>query len=302
MIIMPANRPTIPPALLLGFGVFAGSSAVILIKACDEQPMLISSYRLLVAALLLLPLFWRDLKNYPGRYGWKELGWSAVPGVLLAFHFITWVMGVHLTPVASASLIVNLTPVAMPFFVMAFYGERINRSEVLGTLSAVVGLGILATARLNLTSADTGGVLVCIVSMLFFAAYLALGRKNGPRLPLWLYMVPLYFIAGLVCLVCALPFVNPIKAYTPTNLLLILAMALVPTIFGHTVLNYALKFFRGQVVSIANLGQILFATLLGFLVFGEVPPPVFYLAAVFILAGVVVVLWAGYRKRAVPGG
>ncbi len=293
---MPSTR--VLRGLLLGFGVFCGSTAVILIKASDEFPVLVASYRLLIAALVLTPFFLRQLRGYSGPYGWQQLRWSALPAVMLACHFITWVTGIHLATVANASLIVNLTPAVMPFFLFVFYKERINRVEVVGTLCAMLGLGILATSRLNITGEHLLGVGVCFLSMLFFAAYLALGRLNGGRLPLWLYMVPLYWIAGLICLVCALPFINPIKAYTTQNVLLILGLGLIPTVVAHTVLNYSMKFFRGQVVSIANLGQILFATLMGFLIFQEVPPLVFYLAAAFIIAGVLVVLWSGYRKRA----
>jgi drug/metabolite transporter (DMT)-like permease len=128
-----------------------------------------------------------------------------------------------------------------------------------------------------------------------------LGRKNGPRLSLWLYMVPLYFFAGLICLVCALFVVNPLKEYTLKNLLLILGLGIVPTVFGHSILNYSLKFFRGQVVSVTNLSQPIFAGFLGFLLFGEVPRPLFFVAALIILAGVLTVLNAGWLERVKPG-
>ena len=101
-----------------------------------------------------------------------------------------------MTAVASASLIINLTPVAMPFFVFLFYRERINRREILGTLFTLAGLFVLGWSSLNISQANFIGDLTCFGSMLAFAAYLALGRRNGQRLSLWLYMVPLYAIAA----------------------------------------------------------------------------------------------------------
>jgi drug/metabolite transporter (DMT)-like permease len=133
--------------------------------------------------------------------------------------------------------------------------------------------------------------------MLAYAAYMALGRKNGSRIPLWLYMVPLYFMAGIICLLCALPFINPIKEYTQSNILFIIGLAIVPTIFGHTILNYSLKFFRGQVVSVTNLCQPIFASLFGFLIFGERPRPILYLAALLIFTGILIVLFANRFQR-----
>jgi len=220
-----------------------------------------------------------------------------VPAVILAIHFMSWVVGARMTAVASASLIANLTPVAMPFFVFFFYQERINRSEVLGTLFTLAGLVVLGWSSLQVSQTNFFGDLICFGSMLAFAAYLALGRRNGPRLSLWLYMVPLYAIAGVVCLLCALPFVNPIKSYATSDVLLIIGLGLIPTVLGHTILNYSLKFFRGQVVSVTNLGQPIFAGIIAFLLFGEVPRPVFFAAAALIVAGVLIVLFSSYRRR-----
>ncbi len=295
-----SNRASLPKALLLVFGVLCGSSAVILIKASHENPFLVASYRLLIAAAVLFPFFWRDLKAYSGQYGWRQLSWSAIPGLVLAVHFVSWVIGARMTAVASASLVINLTPVAMPFFIYLLYRERVNRREILGSAFTLAGLGVLAWSSLNISEINFIGDLTCFGSMLAFAAYLALGRRNGQRLSLWLYMVPLYTIAGLACLVSALPFVNPIKPYQTADVLLILGLGLIPTVLGHTILNYSLKFFRGQVVSVTNLGQVVFSGVLGFIFFREVPPPVFFAAAALILAGILIVLFSGYSRQSQP--
>ncbi len=289
------SRATVTRALLLIVGVFCGSTAVIMIKASDEQPFLVASYRLLVAAAVLSPFFFRDLKAAPVPYRWKQVKWSALPAVALAVHFMSWIVGARMTQVANASLIANLTPVAMPFFVLLFFRERINRTEIYGTLFTLLGLVILTGSTLQVSQTSFLGDVICFGSMLAFACYLALGRKNGARISLWLYMVPLYTIAGLICLVCALPFVNPIKSYTLANVLYMLGLGLIPTVFGHTILNYSLKHFRGQVVSVTNLGQPLFSGFLGFLIFREVPGLLFYIAAGFIVAGVLIVLFAARR-------
>ncbi len=292
-----SNRPTLPKALLLVFGVLCGSFAVIFIKASHEHPLLVASYRLLIAAAVLSPFFWRDLKAYQGKYGWRQVGWSALPGLVLAIHFASWVIGARMTAVASASLVINLTPVAMPFFIYFFYREKVNRREILGSLFTLAGLAVLGWSSLKISETNFIGDLTCFGSMLAFAAYLALGRRNGQRLSLWLYMVPLYTIAGLICLLAALPFVNPVKTYQTADILLILGLGLIPTVLGHTILNYSLKFFRGQVVSVTNLGQVVFSGILGVIFFQEVPAPVFFAAAALILAGVLIVLLSSYTRR-----
>jgi drug/metabolite transporter (DMT)-like permease len=282
---------------LLAFGVLCGSTAVIMIKASDENPYLLAAYRLLIATILIFPLFLREKNSYLQPYGLQQIKWSIFPGLLLGLHFITWNMGIALTPVANASLIVNTTPAVMPFFLWIFFREKINRIEILGTVLALIGLYLLSYGRVNLSATDLRGHLLCFISMLFLAAYLALGRKNSGRLPLWLYMWPLYLTAGIFSLLCALPFVNPIKTYSLTNVLIFFGLAIIPTFGGHTLLNYSMKNFRGQVVSVANLGQIIFSAFMGYLLFKEVPSTMFYITAILILSGVVIILIHGYRQR-----
>lgn len=283
--------------LLLVFGVMLGATAVIMIKAGDEHPLLVASYRLLIAALVLTPFFLRDRKYYEGAYGWKELSWTVAPAVALAAHFITWVIGARLTVVANASLLANLTPVAMPFFVWLFFNERVTRQEIIGTVITLSGVVLLTLSNIRVSPENIPGDVLCLVSMLAFAVYLALGRRNGQRLTIWLYMVPLYWAAGLICLFIAVFFVNPIKSYTTLNILLILGLGLIPTVFAHTILNYSLRFFRGQVVSVTNLTQPIYAGVLGFLVFGEIPGKSFYPAAIVIFIGILIVLFTVHKKE-----
>ncbi len=282
---------------LLILAVLCSSTAVIMIKGSDENPYLIAAYRLLIACVFIFPLFLQEKRNYTQRYGFSQVKLSLVPGLLLGLHFITWNMGVDLAPVANASLIVNTTPAVMPLFLWILFHERVNRIEIIGTILALIGLVILAFGRFDLSSPDLRGHFLCFISMLFLAAYLAMGRRNSGRLPLWLYMWPLYLTAGLFSFICSLFFINPFKTYSLTNILIFLGLAIIPTFGGHTLLNYSMKNFRGQVVSVANLGQIVFSALLGYLLFSEVPSPQFYLTALLILSGVVIVLFYGYRQK-----
>ena len=293
-----SKKQTVLHFALLLFGVLSGATAVIMIKASTEHPFLVASYRLLVAAIVLTPLFYRDTRLNPCLFGWQQVRWAAVPALCLAIHFMSWTAGARMTQVANASLIANLTAVVMPFFIWVIFHERITRQEIFGSLFTLAGLAVLTGSSLRVSNTGITGDLICFGSMLCFALYLALGRKNGQRVTLWMYMVPLYWMAGLICLGSALFFVNPIKAYTLPNVLYILGLGLVPTTLSHTILNYSLKFFRGQVVSVTNLSQPIFATLMGLVFFGERPSPVFLIASVLILAGILVVLSAKYAEKA----
>ena len=130
-------------ALLLLVSVFAASTAVIMIKASTVHPFLLASLRLFVAAAALMPIYLRDLRRHRAAYTGAHLRASMLPGVILAIHLMSWVVGARMTPTANASLIVNLMPLAMPFFLAWLVGERLTGREIAATGIALVGVIIL---------------------------------------------------------------------------------------------------------------------------------------------------------------
>ncbi len=285
-------------ALLLLLSVLSASTAVIMIKASTVQPMVLASLRLVVAALALTPVFVRDLRRYRSAYTWRHLRASIWPGVILAVHFISWIIGARMTPTANASLIVNLVPLAMPFFLLWLADEPLTRDEIIATAVALAGVVVLTASDLNLSPTYFLGDLLCFGSMLFYAFYMALGRRNRTFPSVWLYLVPLYAVAALVSMGVALFFVNPIQPYPAREVALILGLGIVPTVVGHSLINYAMKHFRGQLVSIINMCQFVFAGILAYFLFGEVPAVSFYVASAMLVLSAWIVVRA--RLRAQP--
>jgi drug/metabolite transporter (DMT)-like permease len=279
--------------LVLLQGVLAASTAVIWIKLSAEHPVLLASYRCLVAAVALSPLFFRDLRKHRGRYTLAHARRSMVPGLLLALHFMTWILGARLTLAANATILVNMVPLVMPLFLYAVLRERLTRREEAATVLALAGALVMAVADFRFDLDHFRGDLLCFVSMLFYCGYLVLGRKNRDFASIWLYVVPLYLVAGLVCLGVSLCFVSPIKPYPVREVLLILALGLIPTVIGHSSFNYALKHLRGQVVAVATLGEAPVASAIAYWALGEVPRAAFFATAGLVVAGMVVILRSG---------
>ena len=278
--------------VLLVVGVFACSTAVIMIKLTDVNPLLLSAYRLLVAAFFLLPVWLRSRAKHGYRYGSGALRICAWPALFLGLHFVTWIIGARMTLAANASLIVNMVPVAMPFLAYALWRELINRGEAVGTVLALSGVVFLGAADYHISQTTFLGDLVCLVSMLFFAAYLALGRRSRELPDIWLYIVPVYAIAGVLCLAAAVPFVNPVRAYSARDVAMIVGLGLIPTVVGHSVLQYSMKHMRPQLVAIGTLGQFVFAGIMAFFLLAEAPTWTFYLSSALLVTGAVIAIRA----------
>ncbi len=261
-----------------------------MIKVCTVQPVLLSAYRLLLAAAVLSPLLMRDHRRHRGSFGWSHLRRTLLPGLVLGAHFITWIIGARMTLAANSGLIVNMVPIVMPFLLYVLIRERLTRGEWIATAMAITGVIVVAGADLRESAETFLGDVVCFGSMLLFALYLALGRRNRDFPSIWLYVVPVYFVGGLLCFAASLFFVSPLAIYSWQDLLLTLSLVIVPTVIGHSILNYSMKHIRGQAVSVANLAQFIFAGVMGFLLLKEVPQWTFYLACVLVVVGAVLAL------------
>jgi len=281
------DRRSLELGLLLVANVVGGSSAI-LIKASTINPVLQASYRILFAGIILLPFFFRELRRSGLRFSLSLLTPAILPGLALGLHFITWTLGARMTLAGNATVIVTMAPVTMPFFVFLMTRELPRKAEVLGTAVALGGVAILAAFDFRLEPDHFGGDIICFVSMVFYALYLALARRFAPKERIMLYLVPLYLVGGLFCLICALPFADPFHGITGMDIAMTLGLVLGPTIVGHSLMNRAMTRLPPQIVSLSNLAQFIVAGVMAFALFGEMPRPEFAVASVFIVAGVAI--------------
>ncbi|MEM8865709.1 MAG: DMT family transporter, partial [Planctomycetota bacterium] len=129
----PSFSPVVQYFLLL-VGIVCCSISVIFIKKSGVDPILLSGMRLAIAAVVLAPLYAIDWRRYRSQLTLRHLQDTALPGLVLALHFISWIIGARLTPAANSTLIVNIVPVVMPALLWLLVRERLTKREILATL------------------------------------------------------------------------------------------------------------------------------------------------------------------------
>jgi drug/metabolite transporter (DMT)-like permease len=291
--------PKIPMLMILLGGEILASASVIFIRLSSIDPILLASFRMLVAVLFLLPFYFRELKRDHKDvvpFSISEIKPVVVPGLLLGLHFISWIYGARLVPAANASLIVNLTPVATPFFIYFSAKERVNLLEILGSLIAIMGCFLLARGDFSLDRQYFLGDLIIFSAMLTFALYQVFAKKRMTGL--WRYMVPLYLVGGTFCLIVGLLTGSSFLNWTAEDLIAIFGLALISTIGGHSIFNLAMKHLRGQIVSVFHTTQFIYAGVMAFLLLGEVPEKSFLIVAPIILTGLFITIVGQWK---VPG-
>jgi drug/metabolite transporter (DMT)-like permease len=277
--------------LLLLFGNIAASTAVLFIKVSATHPMLLAAYRLILAALFLTPVFIREAKRHRVRLNFALVKPAILPGLVLGLHFITWITGARLTLSANSTLIVNMVPVAMPFLLYFLSRELVSKAEIAGTVTAIAGVVLMAGSDLHFEPGTFPGDVVCFVSMLLLALYMALAKRNNRQPSIWLYVVPLYYIGAAFSFTVSLFVTSPLaQPLTLRELGAAVGLAVLPTVIGHSIFNHAMTVLRGQIVSLFALSQFLFAAVFAYFLLDEIPSPVLYPATVLILGGTVITI------------
>lgn len=270
----------------------AGSTAVLFIKESQIDASLLAALRLLLAAVLLTPVYVRDWRRHRESVSWRTAADAVLPGVALALHLATWNIGARLALGANGTLIVNLVPLIMPVLLAWLASERVNRAEVLGTCFAAASITLMLATSFDTNASHFRGELVCLGSMGLLSVYLTLGRRHRKQPTVWLYMTPLFYTAGVTALLVAVLSGGDLSVDWQTEWRWVAALVCVPTLLGHTLINNAMRYFRGQLVGLTMMGQFIFAGVITYVFLDETPAWSFYVSAVLAMTGAAIAFYS----------
>jgi drug/metabolite transporter (DMT)-like permease len=271
--------------------VVAASSAAILFKlapASAGAPLSVAFYRLGFTALLLAgPVLWRWPTTI-GQLSPRDLVLSMLSGGALFLHFAAWFTSLNLTSVASSTVLVA----THPFMVLAIgfiaWGERVSLRAILGVVTAVVGVSLIGWGDFSINTEALLGDVLALTGALAVACYFLLGRLVRQRTDVLTYSLISYTTASVLLLGGALVLGQPISGFSPTDWRIFLALAVFPTIFGHTLFNWALRYIPVSLVSVSILGEPIGASILAWLIWHQIPPALSLVGGFCILTGITI--------------
>jgi len=282
-------------------GMVGVSFAAVFITLADSHPITIAAWRMLFAFLMIAPfalvLKWRELLSLKPL----DIAFLSFVGVILAIHFTLWNTSLVFTNVAPSTLLVTSHPILVAVVSHYIFRDRLRPVQAVGIGLAFLGGLVLVVrdlATFNLTSSHFIGCVLAFLGGMAAGVYYLSGRRVRARLSLLTYVTVVYgacaaslFLAGFLGGVDLVP-------TSGREYLLFLALAVVPTIFGHTVHNLVLKHLEAFVVSVSLLGEPVGAAILALIVFwpDQIPAPETLIGGVIILAGIYLTIW-GKKKN-----
>jgi len=279
--------------LLLVLSVSMVSSASILILLSTSPALVVVFWRTLYGALFMaiIGIIRRDYSSLRQSEVKKNWYWLIIIGIVLSFHFSTWFQSLRMTTVAASVVLVDSSPIFTAILSTLILGESLRRRSWIGILVAVGGAIFLAWGDFGGTNVTAlTGDLLALSGALFLALYFIGGRKFAKGMPITVYTSIVYLFAAITTLFLCIPLGYDVLVFEPLEVAIFIALAIFPTVLGHSVNNYLLTKIPAYVVSSAVLGEPIGATLLAALIFYQFPTSITLIGFVVILLGVAVVL------------
>ena len=283
----------------LAAGVVATSFAAILIRLAQAPPLVIGAYRLGLAALILTPFALRYARRELRDLRAGEMALIGLSGLFLGLHFASWITSLEYTTVASSVALVATSPLFVGLASHFLVGEKVGRAMWVGLLISIAGGVIISLGDFSIGGQALLGDLLALLGALAGSGYFLLGRQIRQRVSLLAYVLPAYWVAGLVLLAAALMAGNPLTGYSPNTYLFLALLALIPQIMGHSLLNWTLKHLTPTLVTVSILAEPISSTILAFLILQETPTSVKLAGGALVLVGIYIAMRGQQRKRAV---
>ena len=283
--------------LVLALGIVAVSTAAVLIRGADAPSLVIAASRLGLASapLVLIAVTRRQMPLSNGRM----LLLSLLAGVFMALHFGFWIASLKETSVVTSVALVASQPLFVAVASGPILGEPPSRGIWLGLGLASFGALVMVVEDIGESKETLTGDLFALLGAVFAAGYILIGRSvrsHGGGLSAYISVA--YPAAALVLIAGVVVTGESFVGYSTKTYVLLVLLAVVPQLIGHTALNRSLGYLPAVTVAIAILGEPIGATILAAIFLSENPTLQEAAGGLILLAGVYLGVRASVRPPA----
>ena len=277
------NHPWIHYFLLF-FGVLCISWSAILVKLADVSGFGSAFYRMFFGTIGIIPVWLYFKKPITSVRGVKV---AIICGVLFACDIALWNTSIMLSKASISTLLANLAPVWVGIGALFFMKEKPTRIFWIGTAIAISGVTVIIGVSQVLEAHLNLGNALAIFASMFYGAYLLTVRKGRVTLDTFSFtaisMISSTIVLGIICLFSS----TPLWGFSNSSWLALIALGLIPQLFGWLAINQALGHIKPTIASVSLLSQSVFTAIFSIPVLGE-------MLAVQEIAGAVIVLTGIY--------
>jgi drug/metabolite transporter (DMT)-like permease len=294
--VLKSNKPPIPLALILLIGIVAISFSAIFIRWSAAPVSIIAMYRLLIISACMLPFlfFYRLEVARISVRSWLQL---LVSGIALGLHFLFWMGSLRYTTVASSTAILTLEPIFVMLGSLWIFQHKISRAALLSMVIAIIGASLIGWGDFQFSGTALQGDLLSLIGTVVIVIHMLIGKSLRVQMSAFVYSFFVFLFAGLVLALYNFVQAYSFTAYPARDWGVFLLLALIPTLLGHYLFNWLLKYMNATSVSMSILGEPIGASILAYFILGENISLIQVFAGGILLIGVMLFILSNRSKE-----
>ncbi|HWH84611.1 MAG TPA: DMT family transporter [Burkholderiaceae bacterium] len=272
----------------LAAACFVGMDSVIKLLALRYETLQLGFFRFAAGALFALPLWLARGAPMPAAGSWRLHAWRSV---LLLISLLGYFYALTTLPLALAVTISYLSPIFVAALSIPLLGERPSPAVWVALAAGLVGVSISVWPEWRggvegLALPRLAGMASAAVAALSFAGVLLLARRQAQHDSLWTILLVQSLLPMLLLAGPAAATWRPVPLADSGLILLVGALGTLGLV------GITLAFTRLEASRVAPLDYtgFVWAALLGYLLFGEVPTPTTLGSALLIVGGCLLLL------------
>ncbi|UOF92128.1 DMT family transporter [Fodinisporobacter ferrooxydans] len=282
---MQQKKCPVPPILIMAVGVIAVSFSAIFIKWSNAPASILGMYRLFFTVVIMSPLLIPRMQEIR-RLSRKDWGILTVSGLFLGLHFLFWIGSLKFTTVASSMILTTLEPIFVMVGAYVLFKERTNVLALVSMLIAMGGTVCIAWGDFGGTGHALKGDMYSIIGTIAVSVYMLAGQNLRNRMSSFVYNILVFFVASIVFAVYNIFAGYSFVQYPGKEWGIFVLLAIVPTIFGHALFNWLLKYVNATTISMSILGEPVGAIALSVLLLNDTVTPSQWIGGCMAILGV----------------
>ena len=277
--------------ILLVLAMFAVSTSPIIARYLTHlSPITIALWRMVIAAFIM------SCYGYY-QYDFKPISPSnqikiVIAGILLGTHFALFYGAIALMPnnIANATVFGTMAPL-FALFIEIYFGKPISKKLIFGLLIVLLGSSIMFIYDFNIDNNLTIGNMLAILCSICFAFVFILSDQVNKTESSFNFSKNVFIYASLTLLLVGLVTNVPFLKISFSDFILLFILGIVPTILGHSILYYLVKYLRPTIVASIPLGEPFIASIFAWFLFdGQVLNTYIILGGLTTLLGLFIII------------
>lgn len=255
------------PALGIAASAFAAAGwgvAAVFVVLAHEPPLLVSEYRLAVAAIMLVLAVVLTRR----RLWLVDLRLVVLGGVLLGADMACFFTAIERTSIADASVISALQPALVMLVARPLFKERVHAVDVAWTAVAIAGVGAAVVGGGVPSGTSFSGDVLAGCSLLAWTGYFLVSKRARQATGALEYTCGVTVVAAVTLLPVLALSGEPLAVTRPGAWLWIVLVAIVPGT-AHLLMNWSQRLVDVSILSVVGSSNPLFAAACAWLVLGQ---------------------------------